>query len=66
MVTATLQAVAQPGRMGNLRNLPGAMGRPGGGGMSQGKADSLQHRTGLEDSISIRFRMLNASRFAFF
>lgn len=42
------------------------MGRPGGGGLSQGKADSLQHRTGMEDSISIRFRTIHSSRFSFF
>ena len=29
--------------------------------MSQGKGDSLKHRTGLEDSITIRFRYLDSS-----
>lgn len=35
------------------------MGRGGGGG---GKTDSFAHRTGLEDSITIRFRYLDSSR----
>jgi hypothetical protein len=39
------------GRVGNLGS-----GAKGGGG------DSLQHRTGLEDSITIRFRYLDSSR----
>ena len=42
-----------------FRRLRGA-GRLG-SGMSQGKGDSLKHRTGLEDSITIRFRYLDSS-----
>ncbi len=41
-----------------FRRLQG-MGRGVGGG---GKADSIAHRTGLEDSITIRFRYLDSSR----
>ena len=50
--------------MGQLRRLGGAVGGMSrGGGLSQGKADSLQHRTGKEDSIAIKFRWLDNSRF---
>ncbi len=51
-----------------MRRLTGGMGNFGrGGGMGAGgKADSLQHRTGLEDSITIRFRYLDTSRFSGF
>ncbi len=51
-----------------IRGLPGAAGRMGGGGFgrSAGKADSLQHRTGMEDSITIKFRFLDSSRYVFF
>lgn len=48
---------AQPG-------LPGRINSLGRGGMSQNnqKVDSLKHRTGLEDSITIRFRYLDSTR----
>jgi hypothetical protein len=39
-----------------------AQGRLGGMGGSGGTGDSIQHRTGLEDSITIRFRYLDSSR----
>ncbi|NML22157.1 putative porin [Pseudoflavitalea sp. G-6-1-2] len=48
------QAEAQGGL---LRRAQGGFG--GGGG---GKADSVIHRTGLEDSLTIRFRYLDSSR----
>lgn len=52
----SVESFAQPGI---LRRLP----RPGGGGMGGGgKGDSLQHRTGLEDSITINFRFLDSTR----
>jgi hypothetical protein len=46
-----------------IRGIQGAAGRlrPGAIGTGQG-GDSLQHRTGLEDSITIRFRYLDSSR----
>lgn len=44
---------------GAFRRLQGA-GRLG-SGASQGQSDSLKHRTGLEDSITIRFRFLDSS-----
>lgn len=46
-----------------IRGIQGAAGRlrPGAMGTGQG-GDSLQHRTGLEDSITIRFRYLDSSR----
>lgn len=50
-----------------LRRMPGLSGGMRGmGGMSQGKADSLEHRTGKEDSITIRYRLLDNSRYRFF
>ncbi|MFM2146499.1 MAG: hypothetical protein RL732_1335, partial [Bacteroidota bacterium] len=55
---------AQNGRFGGMQNMTGRM--RGMGGMGQGKADSLQHRTGKEDSINIKFRYLDSSRFQFF
>ena len=42
-----------------LRRLQGASRL--GSGMSQGQGDSLKHRTGLEDSITIRFRFLDST-----
>jgi hypothetical protein len=51
----SLESLAQPGL---LRRIP----RPGGGGGGGGKGDSLQHRTGLEDSITINFRFLDSTR----
>ena len=42
-----------------FRRIQGA-GRLG-SGMSGGKGDSLRHRTGLEDSITIRFRYLDST-----
>jgi hypothetical protein len=39
-----------------------AQGRLGSMGGSGGTGDSIQHRTGLEDSITIRFRYLDSSR----
>lgn len=37
--------------------------RPGGAGGGGGGKDSLKHRTGLEDSITINFRYLDSSRY---
>ncbi|MGZ5135208.1 MAG: putative porin [Flavitalea sp.] len=42
-----------------MRRLQGASRL--GSGMSQGQGDSLKHRTGLEDSITIRFRFLDST-----
>jgi hypothetical protein len=39
-----------------------AQGRFSGMSMGQGGSDSIGHRTGLEDSITIRFRFLDTSR----
>lgn len=50
-------AAEASGQAGLLRRLP----RPGGGGAGGGK-DSLAHRTGLEDSITISFRYLDSSK----
>jgi hypothetical protein len=43
-----------------MRKAQGRLGGMGGGG--GGTGDSIQHRTGLEDSITIRFRFLDTSR----
>lgn len=40
----------------------GRLGNLGRGGQASGKADSVTHRTGLEDSITIRLRYLDSSR----
>ncbi|MEO5996162.1 MAG: putative porin [Chitinophagaceae bacterium] len=48
-----------------MKRLPGAGslgGRSGGGGGGKG-TDSLGHRTGLEDSITITYRFLDTSRY---
>jgi hypothetical protein len=39
-----------------------AQGKFGGMSAGSGGGDSLAHRTGLEDSITIRFRYLDTSR----
>lgn len=48
-----------------FNRLPRGIGRGGGGGGS-GTTDSLKHRTGLEDSITIKFRYLDSSRLGTF
>lgn len=55
MMAAWSESVAQ------FNRLPRGLGRGGGGGGS-GPTDSLKHRTGLEDSITLRFRYLDSSR----
>ena len=54
-----LQAAAQRGLMDRIPR-PGSSG---GGGGKGGTKDSLKHRTGLEDSITINFRYLDSSRY---
>lgn len=51
-----------------IRGLQGAAGRVGnfGRGATSGKADSLQHRTGMEDSITIKFRYFDSSKMTVF
>lgn len=56
MLLASANVVAQRGIMNRI---PRGMGS---GGSSGGK-DSLKHRTGLEDSITINFRYLDSSRY---
>ena len=46
-----------------LQNVGNRFKQGGGGGAG---GDSLQHRTGLEDSITIRFRFIDSSRFQLF
>jgi len=60
------KAVGQNPGMRQIQNATGRFGRGGGGGAGgQGKGgDSLQHRTGLEDSITLKFRFLDTSRFS--
>ena len=53
-VAFTLQGAAQGGIMSRIP-------RPGGGG--GGGKDSLKHRTGQEDSITINYRYLDSSRY---
>jgi Putative porin len=55
LLLATLQGNAQRGLMDRIP-------RPGSSGGGGGK-DSLKHRTGLEDSITIGFRYLDSSRY---
>ncbi|HTL08231.1 MAG TPA: putative porin [Chitinophagaceae bacterium] len=54
---AGLGAHAQQGILNRIQR-PGGMGGGAGGGR-----DSLKHRTGLEDSITINFRYLDSSRY---
>ncbi len=44
----------------------GQLGQRGGQRPQAGQADSIGHRTGFEDSITIRFRFLDTSRLRFF
>jgi hypothetical protein len=46
-----------------LRNMPGAGAFGNRSGSSSQGADSLSHRSGLEDSITITFRYLDTSRY---
>jgi hypothetical protein len=50
------------GAQNPLQRLPGA-GSFGGGGRRGGGGDSLRHRTGLEDSITIFYRFLDTTRY---
>ena len=62
LLICTSAAVAQRGNP--LQRLPS--GISGGGGSGSGPfKDSLLHRTGLEDSITIAFRYLDTARFSF-
>jgi Putative porin len=45
------------------QNILNRIPRGGGGGGGGGSKDSLHHRTGLEDSITINFRYLDSSRY---
>ncbi len=64
IVTAVLSAglittaYAQRGAIDRLRGMGGNLGGAGRGG----GGDSIAHRTGLEDSITINFRFLDSSR----
>lgn len=50
-----------------FNRLPKNIGRGfGGGGGAGGASDSLKHRTGLEDSITIRFRYLDTTKLGTF
>ncbi len=63
VVTAFFQGQVQ-GQSRGFQNAGSRLGRGGGfgGGAGGGKGDSLEHRTGLEDSITIRFRYIDSSR----
>jgi hypothetical protein len=50
------ESSAQQGLMNRMQH-------PGGGGGAGGSKDSLKHRTGLEDSITINFRYMDSSRY---
>lgn len=58
-----ISALAQNPGMRRLQNAAGGFGAGRGFSGGQNKGDSLEHRTGLEDSITIRFRFLDSSRF---
>ena len=49
-----------------IRRIRGAGSRLGNSGGAIGQGDSIIHRTGLEDSITIRFRYLDSSRYSGF
>ena len=55
------QAKAQNDAIRRVQGAGGRFGRP-----PAGKGDSIIHRTGLEDSITIRFRYLDSSRLSGF
>lgn len=59
LLLLTAFAEAQRGGFGNVGNRMRGFGGSRGGG---GGGDSLQHRTGKEDSITINFRYLDSSR----
>ncbi|WP_126971557.1 putative porin [Gynurincola endophyticus] len=58
LLISTADVFAQGGITGRMNN----MGRGGMGAQTGQKQDSLKHRTGLEDSITIRFRYLDSTR----
>lgn len=58
-VALFLSSLALQAQEDAFKRLQGA-GRLG-SGMGQGQGDSLKHRTGLEDSITIRFRYLDST-----
>jgi Putative porin len=58
------RAVGQNPGMRQFQNAAGKFGRAGGAGGQAKGGDSLQHRTGLEDSITLKFRFLDTSRFS--
>lgn len=65
ILAASLKGNAQmPGGLQRFQGMGGGSfsGSKGGGNNASSKADSLQHRTGLEDSITIRFRFLDSTR----
>ena len=60
MLVSAVHSSAQLGGISNrIRSAGGGIGR----GNSGGTKDSLRHRTGLEDSITINFRYLDSSRY---
>lgn len=61
LVVFTMDVVAQDDPM---RRIQGAGSRYGRQGNTQG--DSILHRTGLEDSITIRYRFLDSTRLMVF
>jgi hypothetical protein len=53
---------AAHGQADRIRGIGNAAGRMQQGATGTGQGDSLKHRTGLEDSITIRFRYLDSTR----
>jgi Putative porin len=63
LLLAGSDLLAQEGRpFGNIPGVSGRFGRGSGRPSSGGSNDSLQHRTGLEDSITISYRLLDSGR----
>jgi Putative porin len=60
MLIAVLQSSAQQGVLNRVKNSGGGFNSGSKGGNNK---DSLHHRTGLEDSITINFRYLDSSRY---
>lgn len=57
LLTGFVNTASAQGGFDRIRSIGGSLGSAG-----SGTGDSIKHRTGLEDSITIRFRYLDSSR----
>ncbi|HEY4149235.1 MAG TPA: putative porin [Chitinophagaceae bacterium] len=63
LLLVAVRSTGQQNIANRLQNAGGGFSGPGGAGGKGGSKDSLKHRTGLEDSITINYRYLDSSRY---